>query len=66
MTTCCATMVDMLKHGCDEHGWDCPDVVVRRLDDGTFDIPIYDGGTSGIEIKYCPWCGANLAPLRTA
>ena len=25
-----------------------------------YGLPIYDGGTSYLLIKYCPWCGAKL------
>jgi|GEM_PF-1574122 len=28
----------------------------RRL----YGIPIHDGGSSYIRIKYCPWCGKNI------
>jgi hypothetical protein len=28
-------------------------------------IPVRDGGTSGILIRYCPWCGTRLPPDRT-
>jgi len=23
-------------------------------------IPVHDGGSSGIVIRYCPWCGSTL------
>jgi hypothetical protein len=23
-------------------------------------IPVHDGGSSGILIRYCPWCGKRL------
>ena len=23
-------------------------------------VPVHDGGTSGIQMKFCPWCGARL------
>ena len=47
---------------CDNHHdvMDCPDVAVIRKSDGTFGIPIRDGGSSSYEIKYCPWCGMSL------
>jgi len=28
--------------------------------DKDFGIPIHDGGSSYIKIKYCPWCGKKL------
>ena len=64
MSACCPTMADMLRLGCQEHGWDCPDVIVQRQDDGSFIIPVHDGGESGIGIKYCPWCGTALSTLN--
>jgi hypothetical protein len=23
-------------------------------------VPVHDGGTSGIQMRYCPWCGTRL------
>lgn len=23
-------------------------------------VPVHDGGTSGIQMKFCPWCGTRL------
>ena len=23
-------------------------------------VPVHDGGTSGIQMKFCPWCGVRL------
>lgn len=28
----------------------------------TYGIPVRDGGSSHIEIKYCPWCGKHCVP----
>lgn len=47
----------------DEKGkikYDDVDVVMNRWKNGTYGIPIHDGGTSVIVIKYCPWCGQQL------
>lgn len=30
-----------------------------------YGLPIYDGGSSYLLIKYCPWCGTRL-PVSTA
>lgn len=65
-TICCPVLQDMLLHACDQHGQDCPDVVVRQLEDQTFIIPISDGGSSGITINFCPWCGASLVGTHQA
>ena len=64
MTTCCPTIADLRRLGCQEHGWDCPDVIVQRQDDGSFIIPNHDGGESAIGITYCPWCGTVLFSLN--
>ena len=40
--------------------YDNVDVVMRKWEDGTFGIPIHDGGTSIIKIVFCPWCGQKL------
>ena len=40
--------------------YDDVDVIMRKWKDGTFGIPIHDGGSSVIKINYCPWCGKNL------
>jgi hypothetical protein len=40
---------------------DDPDVIIKYI--AKFDeygIPIHDGGSSMIEVKFCPWCGAKL------
>lgn len=29
-----------------------------------YGIQIHDGGSSFIQIDYCPWCGAKLPPSR--
>ena len=23
-------------------------------------VPVHDGGSSGIQMRFCPWCGARL------
>ncbi|RLD29804.1 MAG: hypothetical protein DRI75_02120 [Bacteroidetes bacterium] len=60
---CCLTMADNLFESRDSNGqikYDNVDVIINKWSDGTYGIPIHDGGTSIIEIKYCPWCGKNL------
>lgn len=36
------------------------DVIMHKWVDGTYGIPIHDGGSSIIEIKFCPWCGNKI------
>ena len=59
---CCDTMAYQLVHRCDVHEdpQDCPDVVVKATGGG-FRLPIHDGGSSGIAIEHCPWCGTRLS-----
>lgn len=56
-------MIYHLNFKCDIHkdAFECPDNIIyhsKKLD--TTGIIIHDGGTSFIEINYCPWCGKNL------
>ncbi|MEQ6124647.1 hypothetical protein AAON49_10630 [Pseudotenacibaculum sp. MALMAid0570] len=60
---CCVTMAQRIHESLDDEGeikHDDYDVVMNKWEDGTFGIPIHDGGTSVIEINFCPWCGTNL------
>jgi len=48
------------------HGGDpllCPDRLVVRREDRTYGLPIHDGGSSSITIRFRPWCGHSL-PVR--
>jgi hypothetical protein len=56
---CCEVMNEQLNRSCPAHVA-CPDTIVKTLSDGTYIIPIYDGGNSGIVIRHCPWCGSQL------
>ncbi|MGW3351199.1 DUF6980 family protein [Nonomuraea rubra] len=63
MEHCCAEMATHLEHECDLHPdpFDCPDaVVVHSAAHRSYGLPIHDGGSSSIAIRYCPWCGARL------
>lgn len=59
--SCCEQLDAQLRWSCDVHDdpSDCPDVVIVRTARG-FGLPIHDGGSSSIEIDFCPWCGAKL------
>jgi hypothetical protein len=41
-----------------EINYDC--VITHYKKGKAFGIPIHDGGSSFIKIKYCPWCGEKL------
>lgn len=44
--------------------YQCADCVIYETE-GKFGIPVHDGGTSYITIKFCPWCGRRLAGYGT-
>ncbi len=35
-------------------------VIVWDKVQNLYGIPIHDGGSSFVKIKFCPWCGENL------
>ena len=55
-------MAAQLDHHCDQHPdpFDCPDQIVYRTTGGNFGLIVHDGGSSFIEIGFCPWCGSAL------
>ncbi len=60
---CCKNMDKALVLTCEHHDspHDCPDQVLSyspKFDE--YGLIIHDGGSSEIEIKYCPWCGKSL------
>ena len=60
---CCKMMTENAKFSCkDCHDeFECPDSIVYHNEkEGTFGIIIHDGGSSYIQISYCPWCGKKL------
>lgn len=62
MKHCCPMMKLKLEQTCEKHSRDCVDVVMVTMKNGRHAIPIHDGGSSGIVISFCPWCGADLDP----
>ena len=60
---CCDSMKYYSTLKCDIHTskYDCPDLLIHSDKKGkNFKIIVHDGGLSGIEINYCPWCGNKL------
>ncbi len=48
---------------CEEHNseFECPDVLVNYIPKfDEYGLIIHDGGSSFIEISFCPWCGSKL------
>ena len=67
MKYCCQDMDRNINCKCLEHEFecDCPDCIIMYLPKfDEYSIIIHDGGFSGVEIQYCPWCGKKL-PLST-
>jgi uncharacterized Zn-finger protein len=60
---CCDSLKYFSTLICELHKskYDCPDVLIDINKNGTdYRILIHDGGSSGIEIEFCPWCGKKL------
>ncbi|MDM5360382.1 hypothetical protein QUF78_21240 [Peribacillus sp. ACCC06369] len=60
---CCETMKDQVNIMCNVHAdpFDCPDTLITYNDKfDEYGLIIQDGGSSSIEITYCPWCGTKL------
>ena len=60
---CCETMKYQVNIKCEIHAnpYDCPDTLItyhQQFDE--YGLIIHDGGSSSIEINYCPWCGTKL------
>ncbi len=58
---CCSRMAADLNRVCRQHAdrADCPDALIDEVRGG-YGIIVHDGGTSVVEISFCPWCGAKL------
>lgn len=60
-------MNGMVAHTCEQHPdrFDCPDCLVEYLTrTDEYILIIHDGGSSGISIEFCPWCGAKLGASK--
>jgi hypothetical protein len=59
---CCDQMRTQLDAVCAIHSSvaDCPDRMVGRFSGGVYGLYVYDGGSSYVEIHFCPWCGERL------
>lgn len=58
---CCDRMDYDLSQKCDVNDTrdSCPDALISVVDGG-YGLIVHDGGSSVIEISFCPWCGAKL------
>jgi hypothetical protein len=41
---------------------ECPDAMIATVRGG-YGLIVHDGGSSVIEIRFCPWCGAKLPEI---
>ena len=60
---CCDRMERALTLNCDQHKdiYDCPDVPISYIPKfDEYGIIVHDGGSSFVQINYCPWCGKHL------
>jgi hypothetical protein len=60
---CCLVMANHISNSLDENEKiknNDHDVIMNKWKDGTFGIPIHDGGLSVVKINFCPWCGENV------
>jgi hypothetical protein len=57
-------MDDDLSQTCDLHEtrFDCPDALIAVMEGG-YRLIVHDGGSSVIEIHFCPWCGSKLPSI---
>jgi len=53
-----------LNQKCEVHQsrYDCPDALIN-VGRGGYGLIVHDGGSSVIEIRFCPWCGSQLSEI---
>ena len=63
-TPCCERMAADLNHRCNVHleRSDCPDAFIEQVRGG-YGLMVHDGGSSVVEIAFCPWCGSKLPQI---
>ena len=63
-TRCCERMNADLHRKCSIHQdrTDCPDAFIAEMNGG-YGLMVHDGGSSAVEISFCPWCGARLPAM---
>jgi hypothetical protein len=60
---CCDDMAYHANYKCEihENPFECPDkLIIFHERNKEYGLIIHDGGSSSIEILYCPWCGKKL------
>ena len=64
---CCETMKENSEFICKtcKDAFECPDTLIYHgKKNNDVGIIIHDGGSSYIQINYCPWCGKELENKR--
>lgn len=56
---CCLTMKAQLGYQCDDHGLECPDIVLRYSEDYD-NFSLYAPNSVQYACFFCPWCGTKL------
>jgi len=59
----CETMRYWADFECSEHNdrFECPDSIIYfKEEPRRYGVIIHDGGSSFIQIAFCPWCSASL------
>lgn len=59
-TQCCEIMQYHVALSTDKLVYDVDTIIRFNKKTGDYGIPIHDGGSSYIKIKFCPWCGKKL------
>ncbi|MEK4670392.1 MULTISPECIES: hypothetical protein [unclassified Niallia] len=65
---CCEMMTGQINYKGEFHTneSDCPDILVsyhEKFDE--YGLIIHDGGSSSIQIFFCPWCGTKLPESKS-
>jgi hypothetical protein len=66
---CCESMDYWANYKCPEHPniFECPDnLITFNGKSNRYGLIIHDGGSSSIEMKFCPWCGAKITAVRSS
>ena len=56
-------MAEAIEYKCDQHSdpFDCPDCLISYIPKfDEYGIIVHNGGSSSVEITFCPFCGAKL------
>lgn len=64
---CCDRLFAEVSSTCPDHAqpWECSDILLAySAKFNEYGIVVHDGGSSSVQIFYCPWCGAALPQSR--